>query len=483
MQNNANNNHKKLLLKKILENPNWKNQKKVLNRLLKRPIWCSSIEPPSKTIACKNILKAFKEAKQNRNVGKYIYHNKLINFAFPVFKNGNVIGFIGAGNIKKDLPNLKNIVPLLSSSIKIAADCADNALMLEQLCETVRPRAIALSTTHTVHRIISSTLNLDELLPKIARLCLQILRAKRCSIMLLDKSKKILIPRVSIGLKNRSVGTFNLKLGKRIPGKVAESGSFHIDRNCMAVPLVDEDITGVITVWEKTGKARFSAFDQEILATLSEQAVIAIKNAQLYEEQQKLTMGSIKSMAAVLDLKSPHRYTASPAFITIAISIAEELKLSQKELTSLHHAAIIHDAGKISISEDILTKESRLTDEEYKAIREHPFKGVNIIKSIDILKPIAPIILYHHEKFDGTGYPGGLKGKQIPMGSRILAVADAFMAMITKRPYRKSKSISEATAEVKNNSGTQFDPKVVNAFLKIIQKKEVNTLLKKGDHC
>ena len=471
-------NDQKIFLKKFFGSPGWKKEEAIFKYLLKKPVWWDSIDKPARiTPSHKNILKAFKKSKKSRNPEKFSSPNGAISFCFPLLTNNKVIGFVGVDNVENKLTNLESIISLLDISIKTLNDNITNEMKLTEVCETIRPRAIALSTTHTVHRIMSSTLNIEELLPRIGRLTLQVLRAKRCSIMLLDKSKKVLIPQVNIGLKNKAVGTYNLSLGKKIPGKVAKSSSFYITNKCMAIPLIDEDTIGVITVWEKINGTSFSPSDQEILTVLSEQAVIAIKNAQIYEEQQKLTMGSIKSLAAVLDLKSPRQYTASPVFINIVIAIGKELGLSEKELTSLHHAAIIHDAGKISISEDILGKTSRLTDEEYKAIKEHPFKGVKIIKSIDILNPIAPIILYHHEKYDGTGYPKGLKGNQIPLGARILAVADAFMAMTTKRPYRKSKSIPEALEEIKRNSGTQFDPKVVSSFLNIIQKEEIKNLL------
>ncbi len=118
-----------------------------------------------------------------------------------------------------------------------------------------------------------------------------------------------------------------------------------------------------------------------------------------------------------------------------------------------------------------MTKPARLTGREYKLVKEHPLESIKIIKPLKALKGAYPIILHHHEKYDGTGYPDGLKGSGIPLGSRIMAVAAAFEAMIVRRPYRKRISILEALEEIRKHSGTQFDPKVVSVFLKIINRK------------
>jgi HD-GYP domain-containing protein (c-di-GMP phosphodiesterase class II) len=113
-------------------------------------------------------------------------------------------------------------------------------------------------------------------------------------------------------------------------------------------------------------------------------------------------------------------------------------------------------------------------------IKTHPSRGVEIIKSIDSLKPVIPIILYHHERYDGKGYPEGLKGHEIPLGARIICLVVAFMAMITKRPYRDSRTISQAIAEITDMSGTQFDPKVVKAFLELIKEKRIMNLIEEA---
>jgi len=148
------------------------------------------------------------------------------------------------------------------------------------------------------------------------------------------------------------------------------------------------------------------------------------------------------------------------------------------------HPAIpyIYDpAGKDSsqyIPHEIIKKSSTLTGKECKLIKQHPVKSAKIIKHLKILKPAMPIIFHHHERFDGTGYPSRLKGNRIPLGSRIMAVVDAFDAMVFGRPYRKKVSIDTAIKEIRKNSGSQFDPKIVNEFLKAISNKKIKKHLK-----
>ena len=219
-------------------------------------------------------------------------------------------------------------------------------------------------------------------------------------------------------------------------------------------------------------------FDKEILITFAEQAVIAIGNAQLYEEQEKLTIGSIKALAAILDTRPRNIYTHSAAFAKLVVEVGKRLDMPSQDIRVLRYASLLHDAGQIMIPDEILKKPKKLTGEEYEIVKRHPLKGVEIIKPMDILKPVIPIILHHHEKFDGTGYPNGLKGKEIPLGSRIMAVVDAFIAMVSKQPYRERISVREALAEIKRYGGTQFDPYVVDAFVQTVEKMDITHLLK-----
>jgi HD-GYP domain-containing protein (c-di-GMP phosphodiesterase class II) len=153
--------------------------------------------------------------------------------------------------------------------------------------------------------------------------------------------------------------------------------------------------------------------------------------------------------------------------------------MTSEDLKSLEYAAILHDAGEIVVPDEVLTKPAKLTGKEYEIVKEHPMVGVEIIRHMKALKSVLPIILYHHEHYDGTGYPKGLKKDQIPTGAKIMAVVSAFEAMITKRPYRKAMSINASIEEIRNNSGTQFDPKVAEVFLNIIKRKDIRSMLER----
>jgi HD-GYP domain-containing protein (c-di-GMP phosphodiesterase class II) len=191
-----------------------------------------------------------------------------------------------------------------------------------------------------------------------------------------------------------------------------------------------------------------------------------------------MAYGSIKSLAALLDAKSPNTYTHSEQFVTIVLAIAEEMKLPREDIINLHYAALLPDTGKFSIPEEILKKTGSLSRKEYEIIKKQHLESLKIIEHMEFLKPAMPIIRYHHERYDGTGYPEGLKADRIPIGARIMAVADTFEAMISRRPYKGRKtSVSQAIKEIEKNKGTQFDPEVVNTFITIIKRPEFKKTL------
>lgn len=431
---------------------------------------------PHKGAGCLNMLAdVVAQAGREKKLTRFECLEGLRGFVYPISQGDKLYGYIGACYTKKDVSaEIMNIFVAFTDTI---VKEVQKELELSKLYETIRPRAIALSTVHTVHRLIGSTLDMGELLPRVARLSLQVIRANRCSIKLVDSTKKLLLPKVTIDLRETKSKLKKVRIGRWSPGKAAKFGRPIRDSNHLATPLIDEDVIGVITLYDKIDGKPFTSFDQEIMSTLAEQAVIAIKNAQLYKEQEKLTVGMIRSLAAIVSTRAKGQYFPSASFLRIANLIGQKLFLSGFELKSIEYAILLHDAGQLIVPDEVLKKPSKLTGREYNIVKEHPIIGAEILKPIKALRTIIPIVLYHHENYDGTGYPKGLRKDQIPLAARIMAVVSAFEAMITKRPYRTAKSIKSAIAEINKSSGTQLDPKVVQAFLEVVKRKDIQEML------
>jgi len=304
----------------------------------------------------------------------------------------------------------------------------------------------------------------------LARLLCQIFNAQSCLVLLLDSTKKYSLFKCQISNGKRYILDKKTRISNRIEKRITKMLSSVRTDDILGMPLVCEDIMGLIIMRRNRNGPPFDRFSQEFLATLAEQAIIGIRNLQLYEEQQKVVLGSIKSLAILLDMRVPQEYTHSPYFSRLVVAIAQQMHLDEKQIESLKYASLLHDAGKVDIPLEILTKTTKLTPKEYRIIKRHPLKGAQILRPLQILRPVIPIIMHHHEKYNGTGYPSRLKKGQIPQGARIMAVADAFEAMVYGRPYRERMDINSAIKEVKKKSGTQFDPKVVEAFLKVAKK-------------
>ena len=183
-------------------------------------------------------------------------------------------------------------------------------------------------------------------------------------------------------------------------------------------------------------------------------------------EIKKAYMDIVNSFAGSIEMRDLYTWGHSNRVSKIAYMNGKEMGLDDKKLEEIKIGSILRDIGKIGIADNILKKPGKLTDEEFKEIKKHPQIGNNIIKNISSLKPVIPYILYHHERYDGTGYPEGLERKHIPIEGRILAVADAFEAMISDRPYRKALPLDVVYNEIIVNSGKQFDPDIVNIFIK-----------------
>ncbi|MFA5069535.1 MAG: HD domain-containing phosphohydrolase [Candidatus Omnitrophota bacterium] len=425
-----------------------------------------------------DILRAVSRAVRSKNAISFdLQKDNTSGAVIPIVKDARITGFFGLSGLKSALSDsLLSVLLVYSRSI---TEQIVKEAELARLYELVRPRAIALSTVHTIHRLVSSTLDIKELFPKIARLSLQILKAERVRICMIDQGSKQLECVTSVDYR-KSSDLFKLNAHPSpIESKVFKTGRSVYKKNILCVPLVDEEVCGVIVVRDKAGKEKFSIFDHEIITTLAEQAAIAIRNAQLYKEQEDLTAGTIKSLGYLLDAKFPGLYTHTGLFKDLMLELGKQIGLTKRELKMLYYSALLPDLGKLVVPTEILQKKKALNKVERKMIKTHTIRGIEVLKYIGVLKPVVPIILHHHERYNGTGYPDRLRGHNIPLGSRIMAVVDAFEAMICYRPYREPIPFRMAVSEIRRQSGRQFDPDIVHSFVSIAKDGRLELIVSK----
>lgn len=337
-----------------------------------------------------------------------------------------------------------------------------------------------IAAVHMVYRLVNSTYSIKELLIRLTRIICQLIGASSSCVHVLDEQTKRL---KFIAIFN---GKVNILIDKKFDlANVSSDEKFVVKGGVVArnrfigIPLVSDDSIGAVFMRRKRTEPAFDDFDREILSVLAEQVVTAVKNLQLHEMQQKVILDSIKSMGKFFEKHgSLDKSSHAPAYYQIVRCLAEELNMKEKDVNSLEYASILHDAGSVDVPFNVLSKTSRLTPKEFSAIRKHPKKSVELIKPVAFLRPILPIVLYHHEWYNGMGYPSGLAGEDIPLGARIMAVTDAFEAMVCGRPYKKGKKVEEALNELKQQKGSQFDPRVVDVFCSLSSQTQFKKYLR-----
>ncbi len=239
----------------------------------------------------------------------------------------------------------------------------------------------------------------------------------------------------------------------------------------MVVPLkIRDKIFGALTASIKQGEYRFAEKDLYYLSFISQNAANAIENHVLYENIYENLFSTLYAFVKAIEAKDPYTQQHSNRVTEIAILIAKEIGCTNEELDILNSAGRLHDIGKIGISDAILLKPGSLTDDEFEKIKEHPDIGAGIVGQLGLWDREKQLIRYHHERFDGCGYPKGLKGEEIPLLARILSLADAYDAMASDRAYRKKMEESKILRIIDDCTGTQFDPQVVAAFRKVFKQ-------------
>ncbi|MBW1997287.1 MAG: HD domain-containing protein [Deltaproteobacteria bacterium] len=249
-------------------------------------------------------------------------------------------------------------------------------------------------------------------------------------------------------------------------------------------PLLEKDIESILLLPLFTKKALAgiialgsklpNGFDEEEITyarQIADQVAIALSNATLLRELDELNWGTLFALARAVDAKSPWTANHSERVTEIALKIARAMDLNREELDTLARGGLLHDIGKLAIPVHILDKDGPLNKEELEMVRSHPVAGARILEPIGAYRAIVPLVLQHHERFDGTGYPNGIAGNRICLGARILAVADVYDALCSERPYREGKSLEDVLEILKKDAGRHFDPEVVSVLVKIIDRE------------
>jgi K+-sensing histidine kinase KdpD len=348
---------------------------------------------------------------------------------------------------------------------------------------------------------------LHQLLTIVVQMIAELLSAKIVSFMLLDETRSELFIKVSCGLDERIVGQTRVKVGEGIAGSVAESGLplliDNIEKNgvyespnkpqyettsLISVPVsLRSVVIGVINVNNKTSGEPFNQDDMNLIASFAERISIALERLETTGDAAGELQGTVDALRMLLQRQV--RTGTVERTMELAIKTARKLRLNERTIKVIQYTASVHDIGMTRISDDILNKTFRLTPDEVGRIHKHPQMGTDLIKPLEFVELVSNIILHHHERVDGRGYPMGLRGDEIPIGSRILAIVDAYQSMTSDRPYREKMAPEDAIMELVECSGTHFDAEVVDAFVDVVagegritvaQKKKFRKMLKEG---
>lgn len=242
----------------------------------------------------------------------------------------------------------------------------------------------------------------------------------------------------------------------------------------LSVPLMrGGSVLGVLNAYSRSDRRAFRPREEKALIVLGDRAATSLENALLYADLESSFRETIQSLALALEAKDSYTHGHSESVTRLCVAIAAEMGCTDLFKDTIRQAGVLHDIGKIGISSTILNKPGKLTPEEYETIKSHPRMGKRILEHISFLRDVVPIVYHHHERHDGMGYPLGLKGDEIPLGARVMAVADTYDAMTSDRPYRTGLGHEKAVSELIRCSGTQFDPDSVEAFVDMCAKNGV----------
>jgi putative nucleotidyltransferase with HDIG domain len=378
----------------------------------------------------------------------------------------------------------------------------DKALLKQKYAELstlnteLSQRVSVLKSINNATRALVSTPDTQMVLEQTMKPIVNVLGFDRALIMLLDEKEEFLEYRYGIGESAemlRKIENYRIPLTreqnlmvrvlrKKRPVLIRDAKASGLNpanviladfspSSFIVCPLIAEEKTiGILGADRSEDKPPLGASDAEFLSIFANNIATALKRAQLDDELKGSYVSSVRALVKAIEEKDTYTKGHSERVARIALEVAHVLGMSESESQYLSFGSILHDVGKIGIPESIVRSPKPLTEAEFKVIKKHPLKGVEILHPISFIRNHMHLIRSHHERWDGKGYPDKLSGSDIPLGAQIVAVADAFDAMTSSRPYRKGMPQKQAAREITKNSGTQFSPEVADAFIKAFER-------------
>lgn len=345
-------------------------------------------------------------------------------------------------------------------------------------------------------KLLVSSLNLDKLVDLSTDMVVELTRVEMGCLMLFSEKTRELSIEACKGLKHKKIRKKAIIKTKNdvikwivewkkpiLLSELDKSGIKECFRTIseeigygivLSVPLVAKGkLIGLFNLGEKESGKPFYKQDLQMLSTISGSITIAVENAKLYENLHKSYFSTVSALAEAIETKDPYTRGHSERVSRYAVVIAGAMNLPPFEIEGIRVAGILHDVGKIGLQEGILLKFAPLTDAEFNVIKEHPVVSARIIDRAEFPWEVKLLARHHHERYDGSGYPDKLKGEEIPLGARVLAVADTYEALMADRPYRRGFPKEKALKIIKEVTGTQLDPEIVKVFLNLAEKEEI----------
>jgi len=408
----------------------------------------------------------------------------------PITAENHVIGTLGLG---REEPIEQSDVRVLSAICDIGGAAVHRASLYEQ----TERRLQHLRSLHEIDNTIATSLDLKFTLDVILSQGIAELRVDAAAILLLDEEQMLNFA-AGLGFKTKHIEQARIKFGDGLAGQAAKQRtiveaadlSTGLQRNGSALaqaegfvgyyaaPLIAKGrVIGVLETFHRSVEPRDAEW-KEFLLTLAGQAAIAIDNAALFKDLQTSNESlreayerTIEGWAHALALRDIETIEHSRRVTEMTVRLAQALGVADEQLEHVRRGALLHDIGKMGVPDHILGKAGPLDDEEWEIMRRHPAYARDMLTAIDFLYPAIPIPLYHHEKWDGSGYPEGLEGRHIPLEARIFAIIDVWDALTSKRPYRDAWPEDKVAEHLREQAGKHFDPAIVDAFFTHILKR------------